>query len=72
MAELNGEVDNSIKLYEKVLELDPKDHRAHVNLAIMKEKAGRREEALIDLERAIALNHKDRRIHINLGVIKRN
>lgn len=71
MHEEKKEFDEAIQNYEKVMEIDKRDHKTLVNLAILKDKVGRREEALVNLERAIAIKGTDRKIHTNLAIIKR-
>lgn len=51
--------------------MDPHDHKALVNVAIMHDKLGQKDLALQSLERAVVIKGSDRKIHANLGIINR-
>ena len=54
-----------------MIRINDNDHKALVNLAILKDKIGKRDEAISHLERAIVIKGTDRKLHTNLGIIKR-
>jgi tetratricopeptide (TPR) repeat protein len=69
--EENNEHEKAREAYLKVLEINPKDHKAMVNAALISDKLGNRDEAIKLLEQAVSLKATDRRIYTNLGAFHR-
>tara|TARA_B100000780_G_scaffold129835_1_gene90986 strand:- start:153 stop:734 length:582 start_codon:yes stop_codon:yes gene_type:complete len=64
-----GKISESLIVFQKSVQLDPQDAKAHNNLAIMLISQSRLEEAETSLRQAIELKPDLAEAHNNLGVI---
>ena len=67
-----GKLDEGIACYERALELDPDDAKAHCSLGIALLDQGKLDEAVASHRRAIELDPDGARAHFNLGVLHRS
>jgi len=65
----NGQMDASIKDYEKAVTLKPDYAEAHYNLGITLRELGQIEAALKSYEKALAIKHEYPEAHNNLGSV---
>ncbi len=67
--EKQGRLEESVAVHLKVLEIDPQQVQAHINLMSLYWRLGRKEEALAHYRQALAINENLPECHYNYGVI---
>ena len=63
-----GNMEEAVNEYQKVLKLDPKHLKAHLNLGIVYGKQGKLKEEVSEYKRAISIDPKFAEAYFNLGV----
>jgi len=63
-----GKGAEAIANFEKAVELDPSNYKAHSNMAVVLGRMGRLDEAIDHLERALLIHPDDAEIETNLGL----
>jgi len=67
--EKQGRLEESVAVHLKVLEIDPQQVQAHINLMSLYWRLGRRKEALEHYRKALAINENLPDCHYDYGVI---
>ncbi len=67
--EKQGRLEESVAVHLKVLEIDPQQVQAHINLMSLYWRLGRKEEALAHYRKALAINENLPDCHYDYGVI---
>jgi tetratricopeptide (TPR) repeat protein len=64
----NGEYEEAVAKYKRVLEEDPEHARAHLGLGLVYSFTGEFDEAIAEMEKAVALAPDDVECHLKLGL----
>jgi serine phosphatase RsbU (regulator of sigma subunit) len=67
----NGRLEEAVRVYERLLSLEPEDAMALSNLGTLYWKLGRKEEAALRFREAARINPRDPRIARNLALAER-
>lgn len=67
--EKQGRLEESVAVHLKVLEIDPQQVQAHINLMSLYWRLGRKEEALAHYRKALAINENLPECHYDYGVM---
>ena len=64
-----GEKEKAMEGYRKIIEMDPMNVEAHINLGVIYKDMGKLEQAVKEFQRVLSMNPQQEKAYNNLGII---